>query len=74
MANFEKKLQMGQKHDQIKDHFFSSPLNIKSFSEKYFETYGYASASQLRKTMRTYNILMRERNKHIAENTPNGKI
>jgi UDP-2,3-diacylglucosamine pyrophosphatase LpxH len=74
MANFEKKLQMGQKHDQIKDHFFSSPLNIKSFSEKYFESYGYASASQLRKTMRTYNILMRERNKHIAENTPNGKI
>lgn len=74
MANFEKKLQMGQKHDQIKDHFFSSPLNIKSFSEKYYESYGYASAEQLRKTMRNYNILMRERNKHIAENTPGGKI
>jgi len=74
MANFEKKLQMGQKHDQIRDHFFSSPLNIKSFSEKYYETYGYISAEQLRKTMRNYNILMRERNKHIAENTPGGKL
>jgi UDP-2,3-diacylglucosamine pyrophosphatase LpxH len=65
---------MGQKHDQIRDHFFSSPLNIKSFSEKYYESYGYISAEQLRKTMRNYNILMRERNKHIAENTPTGKI
>ena len=74
MANFEKKLQMGQKHDQIKDHFFSSPLNIKTFSEKYFETYGYMSPEHFRKVMRTHNILMRERNKHIAENTPGGKI
>jgi predicted phosphodiesterase len=74
MANFEKKLQMGQKHDQIKDHFFSSPLNIKSFSEKYFETYGYMSPEHLRKVMRNHNILMRERNKYIAENTPGGKI
>lgn len=74
MANFEKKLQMGQKHDQIKDHFFSSPLNIKSFSEKYFETYGYMSPEHFRKVMRTHNILMRERNKYIAENTPGGKI
>lgn len=65
---------MGQKHDQIKDHFFSSPLNIKSFSEKYFETYGYMSPEHLRKVMRNHNILMRERNKYIAENTPGGKI
>jgi predicted phosphodiesterase len=74
MANFEKKLQMGQKHDQIKDHFFSSPLNIKSFSEKYYETYGYVSPENFRKVMRKHNILMRERNKYIAENTPTGKI
>lgn len=65
---------MGQKHDQIKDHFFSSPLNIKAFSEKYFESYGYMSAEHFRKVMRNHNILMRERNKHIAENTPGGKI
>lgn len=65
---------MGQKHDQIKDHFFSSPLNIKTFSEKYFETYGYMSPVHFRKVMRSHNILMRERNKYIAENTPGGKI
>jgi hypothetical protein len=35
LANFEKKLQMGLKHDQIRDHFFSSPLTIGQFADKY---------------------------------------
>ena len=65
---------MGKKHDQIRDHFYSSPLNVKTFSEKYYETYGYVSADMFRKTMRVHNILIRERNKAQLETLPKGKI
>lgn len=74
MANFEKKLQMGLKHDQIKDHFFSSPLSLKHFSEKYHETYGYADAKQMRKMMSRYNILSRHRAEKNLANLPKAKI
>jgi predicted phosphodiesterase len=74
LANFEKKLQMGLKHDQIRDHFYSSPLNLKTFSETYFQTYGYQTAELLRKTMRKHNILMRERNEAQLKNLPKSQI
>jgi predicted phosphodiesterase len=74
LANFEKKLQMGLKHDQIKDHFFSSPLSMKLFSEKYHEAYGYADAKQMRKMMSKYNILSRTRSEMNLANLPKAHI
>jgi predicted phosphodiesterase len=74
MANFEKKLQMGLKHDQIKDHFFSSPLSMKHFSEKYHETYGYSDAKQMRKMMSRYNILSRVRAEKTLADLPKAQI
>jgi len=74
LANFEKKLQMGLKHDQIKDHFFSSPLSMKLFSEKYHEAYGYTDAKQMRKMMSRYNILSRTRADHNLQNLPKAHI
>jgi predicted phosphodiesterase len=74
LANFEKKLQMGLKHDQIKDHFFSSPLSMKLFSEKYHEAYGYADAKQMRKMMSKYNILSRTRAEMNLANLPKAHI
>ena len=74
LANFEKKLQMGLKHDQIKDHFYSSPLSMKLFSEKYHEAYGYADAKQMRKMMSRYNILSRTRADHNLQNLPKAHI
>ena len=65
---------MGLKHDQIRDHFYSSPLNLKTFSETYFQTYGYQSAELLRKTMRKHNILIRERNEAQLKNLPKAQI
>jgi predicted phosphodiesterase len=74
LANFEKKLQMGLKHDQIKDHFYSSPLSMKLFSEKYHEAYGYTDAKQMRKMMSRYNILSRTRADHNLQNLPKAHI
>jgi len=74
LANFEKKLQMGLKHDQIKDHFYSSPLSMKLFSEKYHEAYGYTDAKQMRKMMSRYNILSRTRADHNLKNLPKAHI
>jgi len=65
---------MGKKHDQIRDHFYSSPLNVKTFSETYFQTYGYVSAERFQKVMRVHNILIRERIKWQLANLPTSKI
>ena len=65
---------MGLKHDQIKDHFYSSPLSMKLFSEKYHEAYGYADAKQMRKMMSRYNILSRTRADHNLQNLPKAHI
>lgn len=65
---------MGLKHDQIKDHFFSSPLSMKLFSEKYHEAYGYADAKQMRKMMSKYNILSRTRAEMNLANLPKAHI
>lgn len=65
---------MGLKHDQIKDHFYSSPLSMKLFSEKYHEAYGYTDAKQMRKMMSRYNILSRTRADHNLQNLPKAHI
>jgi predicted phosphodiesterase len=74
LANFEKKLSMGLKHDQIKDHFFSSPLTIGQFADKYCETYGFINGKQMQKMMSKYGILSKERAKMRLENLPKAQI
>jgi len=65
---------MGLKHDQIKDHFFSSPLTIGQFAEKYCETYGFSNGKQMQKMMSKYGILSKERAKIRLENLPKAQI
>jgi hypothetical protein len=74
MANFEKKLFMGLKHDQIRDHFYSSPLTIGQFADKYCQTYGFANGKQMQKMMSRYNILSRTRAELNLANLPKAKI
>lgn len=65
---------MGKIHDQIKDHFYSSPLNIGQFADKYCETYGFKSGKQMQKMMSRFGIISKERAKYRLENLPKGKI
>lgn len=65
---------MGQKHDQIRDHFYSSPLTIGQFVNKYFVTYDFSSPTQMQKIMSRYGIVSRERAKIRLNNLPNAKI
>jgi predicted phosphodiesterase len=67
-------MELNNKWQAIKDHFYSTNLTRADFERENYEIYGYASVVQFHKAMTKYDISVLKRSEHFKQNRPSAVI